>query len=238
MAVSRCGGVSAFVADLNRFDRFLLELQLRVEQVVTMGGIRALFKSFLSQRLSFGGVTQIVNCVYLFTRRRHQPEGIISRQRRSYKRRESGREPSNASALKGRIVVTRTIFQRIAMTSAGLTLALTATAAHAPAALDMSLGERRVVTGQSIAACNAAAKAALNGVLNSAIEIGNNTGEWEGLEPASGPDGTTATAAIHCFPLGSGYVVTFTCSTQVPPNPDSANALCSKLSAAFSPEGK
>ena len=85
-------------------------------------------------------------------------------------------------------------------------------------------------------ACDAAAKAALTAVVNDASEIGT-TSEWVGLAPATGPDGTVATAAIHCFPLGSnGYVVTFTCATQVPPNPDSASALCGKLSAAF--EGK
>jgi hypothetical protein len=110
---------------------------------------------------------------------------------------------------------------------------MNATALRAPAALDMALGDRKVVDDQPISACNASAKAALTAVVNNASELGAS-GEWVGYAPATGPDGTVASAAIHCFPLGDkGYVVTFTCATQVPPNPDSAGALCGKLSAAF-----
>jgi hypothetical protein len=114
-----------------------------------------------------------------------------------------------------------------------LALAMGATAVRAPAALDMALGERKVVDNQPISACDTSAKAALDAVLNNASEIGAGSGEWAGFAPATTADGTTATAAIHCFPAGNGYVVTFTCATQVPPSADSAEALCSKLSEAF-----
>ena len=112
----------------------------------------------------------------------------------------------------------------------GLALALSATALRAPAALDMAIGDRKVVENQPLEMCDASAKAALTAVVNNASG-GNH--EWVGYAPATGPDGTVATAAIHCFPIGNGYLVTFTCATQVPPNPDSASALCGKLSAAF-----
>jgi hypothetical protein len=110
---------------------------------------------------------------------------------------------------------------------------MSATALRAPASLDMTVGDRKVDDNQPVSACNASAKAALTAVVNNASELGAS-GEWVGYAPATGPDGVVATAAIHCFPLGAnGYLVTFTCATQVPPNPDSAGALCGKLSAAF-----
>lgn len=128
--------------------------------------------------------------------------------------------------------MTSRLLQRIAVVTAGVALAMSATTMRAPAALDMAIGDRKVVDNQPVSACNAAAKAALTAVINDASELGAS-GEWVGYAAATGPDGTVASAAIHCFPAGSGYVVTFTCATQVPPNPDSANALCGKLSAAF-----
>ena len=128
--------------------------------------------------------------------------------------------------------MTSRLLQRIAVVTAGVTLAMSATALRAPAALDMAIGDRKVVDNQPVSACNASAKAALTQVVNDASELGAS-GEWVGYAPPTGPDGTVATAAIHCFPVGNGYVVTFTCATQVPPNTDSAGALCGKLSAAF-----
>lgn len=128
--------------------------------------------------------------------------------------------------------VTSRVLQRIAVVTVALGLALSATALRAPAALDMALGDRKVVDNQPVSACDASAKAALTQVVNNATEIGSSS-QWVGAAPATGPDGTVATAVIHCIGTGGGYVVTFTCATQVPPNPDSASALCAKLSAAF-----
>jgi hypothetical protein len=135
--------------------------------------------------------------------------------------------------LKKEIAVTSRLLQRIGVLTAGIVLAMSATALRAPAALDMALGDRRVVDNQPVSACDASAKAALTQVVSNAAEASPGSGEWVGYEPATGPDGIVATAAIHCFPVGGGYVVTFTCATQVPPNPDSASSLCGKLSAAF-----
>lgn len=128
--------------------------------------------------------------------------------------------------------VTSRLLQRTAIAATAMALALSATALRAPAALDMAIGDRKVVDNQPVTACDAAAKAALTQVVNDATEIGSSS-QWVGAAPPAGPDGTVATAVIHCVAVGSGYLVTFTCATQVPPNPDSASALCAKLSAAF-----
>lgn len=128
----------------------------------------------------------------------------------------------------------KTLPYRIVSLAAGFGLALSCTAAKAPAALDMFVGAKKVVENQPVSACNAAAKSALDGVLQNSLALGGSTsGEWEGYAPAVTADGTTAVASIHCFPVGTGYVVEFTCAAQVPPNADSASALCAKLSAAF-----
>jgi hypothetical protein len=107
--------------------------------------------------------------------------------------------------------------------------------AKSPAALDMSVGARKVVNDQPVSACNSAAKSALNSVLQDAQELGGEgSGEWQGYGAAdASAGGSTASAAIHCYPVGGGYVVTFTCAAQVPPYSDSAAALCTKLAAAF-----
>jgi hypothetical protein len=121
-------------------------------------------------------------------------------------------------------------------TSFVLTFALTATAA--PAALDMFVGARKVVKSQSVASCNAKAKDALNGVLQNALEVGTgDTGEWKAYGAPDASGNSFAAAAVHCYPLDDGYLVTFTCTAQVPPNPDTASALCAKLATAFDTGG-
>ena len=131
--------------------------------------------------------------------------------------------------------MTSSVLRQIGVALGGFALCMSATAMRAPAALDMAIGDHRVVENQPVTACDAAAKAALTSVVNDATEIGSSS-QWVGTAPASGPDGSVATAVIHCIAVGTGYLVTFTCATQVPPNPDSASALCAKLSSAF--EGK
>ncbi len=103
----------------------------------------------------------------------------------------------------------------------------------APAALDMADGPRRVVTTLPLSACNDAAKAALTEVFTGAQELGSGTGEWQAIGAGDTANGSTSAAAIHCYPLDKGFVATFTCAAQVPPYPDSAATLCTKLSAAF-----
>ena len=127
--------------------------------------------------------------------------------------------------------MTRAFCYRAAMLAASLAVILAGLPARAPAALDMSIGAREVLKG-TIDACNNAAKAALNSVLQNAAEAGE-TGQWEGYVSPNSADGSTAAAEVHCFPLGDSYVVTFTCAAQIPPYADSAAALCTKLNAAF-----
>lgn len=103
----------------------------------------------------------------------------------------------------------------------------------APADLGMVIGPRVVVTNQPVSDCSAKAKAALNSVLQNAFEAGDGTNQWLAYGPLDSTGHSSATAAIHCYPVDSGYVATLTCAAQVPPNPDTATTLCVKLAAAF-----
>ena len=122
---------------------------------------------------------------------------------------------------------------RVALLAVGLIAAFGALSTPAPAALDMNVGVGKVVANQPLSACNGSAKTALNSVLQDAVELGGDTGEWLAFGAPDSANGSTAAATIHCYPLGSAYLVTFTCAAQVPPSPDSAAALCTKLTAAF-----
>lgn len=127
---------------------------------------------------------------------------------------------------------------RIAVLATGFALAFASSGASAPASLDMSIGARKVVKGQPVSACNAAAKTALNSVLQNAAEVGSgDTGEWKALGASDSSGNSFAAAAVHCYPLDDGYLVTFTCAAQVPPNTDSASALCDKVTTAFGTGG-
>lgn len=127
----------------------------------------------------------------------------------------------------------RTFDCRLTLLIAAFACALGASSAPAPAALDMYVGARTVVPNEPVADCSAKAKNALNAVLQNAFEAGEGTGQWLAYGPPDYSGHANATAAIHCYPVDNGYVVTFTCAVDVPPNPDSASALCAKLTAAF-----
>ena len=114
-----------------------------------------------------------------------------------------------------------------------LSLGLALPASPARAALEMVIGTQATVAGAPVATCSANAKAALNGVLQNAFEAGDGTNQWLAYGPLDSAGHATATAAIHCYPVGDGYVVTFTCAAQVPPNPETATQICAKLTAAF-----
>jgi hypothetical protein len=134
--------------------------------------------------------------------------------------------------------VGKTSRHRIAAVAVGFTLALGITGARAPAALDMFVGARVLVKAQTLSSCNAKAKSALNAVLQNATEVGTgDTGEWKAYGAPDASGNTFAAAAVHCYPIDNGYLVTFTCAAQVPPNPDTASALCGKLAAAFNAGG-
>ena len=117
--------------------------------------------------------------------------------------------------------------------AAGLIAALAASALPAAADLQTVIGARTTVTGESVATCGVKAKTALDTVLSDAFESENGSGEWL----AYGGTDTSQAAAVHCYTVGNGYVVTFTCSAQIPPSLQTASVLCDKLAAAFSGTG-
>ena len=137
--------------------------------------------------------------------------------------------------------MSRTFWRRFAVLAVGFTFAFGAAGSRAPAALDVVVGARKVVKNQPVSACNAGAKTALNSVFQNAAEVGSgDTGEWKGTGPADSSGNAFAAAAVHCYPLDDveGYLVTFTCAVQIPPNPDTASALCGKLADAFGNGGQ
>lgn len=103
----------------------------------------------------------------------------------------------------------------------------------ARANLDTFVGPRVLVQNKPLVDCTANAKNALNSVLHNAFEAGDGTAQWLAYGPPDSSGHATAAAAIHCYTVGSGYSATFTCAAQVPPNPDTAPSLCSKLTTAF-----
>jgi hypothetical protein len=132
-----------------------------------------------------------------------------------------------------RLPVAKTSNYRFALFMAAFAFAFGTSATPAPAALDMYVGARTAVQNEPIADCSTKAKNALNTVLQNAFEAVEGTGQWLAYGPPDYAGHPNATAVIHCFPVDTGYVVTFTCAVDVPPNPDTASALCAKLAAAF-----
>lgn len=121
---------------------------------------------------------------------------------------------------------------RVALVAA-FALAFGLTPVAARAALDMADGSRKVVDNEPRSACNSRAAAALQVVLGGAAQVGEDSGEWEAYGPPGVNVGPAAAAAVHCYPVGAGYLVTFTCAVELPYNPDPASVLCTKLEAAF-----
>ncbi len=122
---------------------------------------------------------------------------------------------------------------RAALFTAVLTSAFVLGSAPAPAALDMVVGARRVVQNEPVSTCSSKAKTALSAQLPTVFEAGDGTGQWLGYGTADSTGHSSAAAAIHCYPVGNGYVVTFTCAVDQPPNPEDASTLCGKLAGSF-----
>ncbi|MEO9169673.1 MAG: hypothetical protein ABI282_11710 [Candidatus Baltobacteraceae bacterium] len=129
--------------------------------------------------------------------------------------------------------MTRLLRYRIASFAVALTLNIFLTSAAAPAEVDMAVGARIVVQNAPVSDCSAKAKTALNASLQNAFEAGDGTGQWMAYGQPDSSNHSSAAAAIHCFPVDKGYVATFTCAVEVPPNPEMAPSLCSKLTTAF-----
>ena len=126
-----------------------------------------------------------------------------------------------------------TLYFRAACFAVALALSFLLVCGRAPADLGMVLGPRVVVTNEPVSDCSTKAKAALDSVLQNAFEAGDGTNQWLAYGPLDSSGHSSATAAIHCYPVDNGYVATLTCAAQVPPNPDTATTLCAKLAAAF-----
>ena len=123
--------------------------------------------------------------------------------------------------------------RRLTTFAAALTFNIAFLCAAAPAEIEMVIGARMAVANAPISDCSAKAKTALNAVLQNAFEAGDGTGQWLAYGPLDSSGHSSATAAIHCYPVDTGYSVTITCAVEVPPNPDTATSLCTKLAAAF-----
>jgi hypothetical protein len=121
--------------------------------------------------------------------------------------------------------------RRFATAAAAIAICTALLTLPARAEILMVIGDSITVAGQPIADCNAKAKTALNSVLQNAGD--NGSGVWLAYGSPDSSGHYSATAAIHCFPVDNGYNVSFTCAVEVPPNPDTAIALCSKIQAAF-----
>jgi hypothetical protein len=116
--------------------------------------------------------------------------------------------------------------------------ALLASAAMAPAAVDLSTGIRFIIPTGTLDECGTKAQSALNKYLNSPTEAGAGTHEYIATGPVGGiaqSVGTTA-ATVHCFPLGKGYAVTFTCAVETPNSPYDADSLCTDIAHNFNGE--
>lgn len=128
--------------------------------------------------------------------------------------------------------MTWTFCRRAGATSVGFALAFGLTGTVAPAALDLSVGARTIVKSEPLSACNSKAKDTLTSVLGTAEEYGE-TGLWQGYGVTDASGNSFAAAAIHCYPLDQGYLVSFTCVTQQPTAPHPAADICAKLAASF-----
>ncbi len=101
----------------------------------------------------------------------------------------------------------------------------------APAAVEMSIGIRHVSDTGGLEDCSAKAKSALGAYLQNVTE--SASGEWLAVGQNPMAQTTTAAAAVRCYQLPKGYVVTFTCAVQSPENPYGADALCLDVAHKF-----
>jgi hypothetical protein len=122
---------------------------------------------------------------------------------------------------------------RFALFTAVLCGGLLASSAPVPAAVDLSVGIRHLSDDGTLQDCSGKAKAALDSFLQNAAESTPGSGDWSAYS-SNGPDGTpTAAAAVRCYALAKGYVVTFTCAIVSPVTPFTADALCLDIAHKF-----
>ena len=103
-------------------------------------------------------------------------------------------------------------------------------ASPASAALDMVIAPSVTAT-KPLSDCTTRAESALKSAMQTVTEAGTGSGHWVGVTRMDGS--VSATAVVECHPVDAGYRASFTCAVQVPPNADTASALCSKIATAF-----
>ncbi len=126
------------------------------------------------------------------------------------------------------------IARRLVLCTAGIAVSAIVCGAAAPAAVEMSTGIRYVMPAGTLDDCSAKAKTALAAYLQTPTEATQGSGEWLAFGPLGSTGPATAAAAVRCYPLTKGYVVTFTCVVQQPENPYAADALCLDVAHNFS----
>ncbi|MDQ2992386.1 MAG: hypothetical protein M3R30_06145 [Candidatus Eremiobacteraeota bacterium] len=114
-----------------------------------------------------------------------------------------------------------------------LAIAVVVVQTPANAAIDMVSGARGTAKVASADDCSAKAKAALAGTLQAPFEAGQGSGQWIAFGSPDADGHSSSSAAVHCFPVDKGYVVTLTCAVERPTNAESATDLCGRIQKAF-----
>lgn len=112
-------------------------------------------------------------------------------------------------------------------------LAIVLPAGTASARVDVSAGIRYLSPSGTLQDCSAKAKAALEAYLPGARESSPGSGEWVALAQNIRTGAASSGAAVRCYGLPKGYVVTFTCSVLAPANPYGAGPLCLDIAHKF-----
>lgn len=121
--------------------------------------------------------------------------------------------------------------------AAALSLGVVAYAVPAAADISMSVGIRYCCAppfdSGTVADCSTKAQTALNAYLLNATEEPAGSGNWIAYSTPDQFGNSTAAAVVRCSPLSKGYVVTFTCTIEIPGSPYSANDLCLDIAHNF-----
>jgi hypothetical protein len=124
-------------------------------------------------------------------------------------------------------------FRRSALVAVAFITGLIWCSSVAPASVDISAGIRHVSPDGTLGNCGSKAQSSLDAFLQGAAETNPGSGDWL-AHSQNGIAGTpTAIAAVRCYALPKGYVVTFTCTVQLPDNPYTAVALCLDVAHKF-----
>lgn len=120
-----------------------------------------------------------------------------------------------------------------AIASIALVSGVLALCAPARADVDLYVAPEQLFTKAPLADCSTKAKAALSALLQPPFEAGAGTGQWlaKGANDANGD--SHASAVIHCFPIGGGYVMSLTCAVEPQPGKPSAADICTAISKTF-----